>query len=91
MGDSAIASQTGSTLSLTLRYEMTCAQPGPGPLVVTLPQSFRLADLHVTVRGAQRPALSTGSTLTISLPRPPQVTCMSIGIGTLPVTMRGPR
>ena len=86
-GDWATASASGSTVSLRLHYLMTCGQPGPGPLVVRLPAAFGITNLRVTVRGAERPALHSGSALTITLPKPPEVTCMSIGEGTLPVTI----
>jgi hypothetical protein len=87
MSDWATASQTGTTLSLRLHYPMTCGQPGRGPLVVTLPTAFRVTGLHVTVQGAQQTAALGVSTLTIDVPKPPQVTCMSITEGTLPVTI----
>ena len=31
-GDSATATYRAGTLALNLRYEMTCGQPGPGPV-----------------------------------------------------------
>jgi hypothetical protein len=86
-GDSATASASGTTLALKLHYPMTCAQPGPGPLVVQLPATFRVTGLRVLVRGVQRAAALSGSTLTIDLPKPPQLTCMSITEGTLAVSI----
>lgn len=90
-GDWATASASGTTVSLRLHYMMTCGQPGAGPLVVRLPAAFRVTNLRVTVRGVQRPAMLSNSTVTIDLPKPPQVTCMSIGPGVLPVTLKSVR
>lgn len=90
-GDSATARYGAGTLALSLRYEMTCGQPGPGPLVVRLPSSFTISRLRVRVDGAPRPAQHVGTRVTISLPKPPQITCMSITEGTLTVTLAGVR
>jgi len=83
----ATASLAGGTLSLRLHYPMVCGQPGRGPLVVSLPAAFRVASVRVRVRGAVQPASLHGRTVTIELPKPPQVTCMSIAEGTLPITI----
>jgi hypothetical protein len=84
----ATASLAGGTLSLRLHYPMVCGQPGGGPLVVTLPAAFRVAARpRIRVRGAVRPAALHGTTLIIQLPKPPQITCMSVTEGTLPVTV----
>jgi hypothetical protein len=91
IGDWATASAAGTTLSLRLHYEMICGQPGPGPLVVRLPAAARLRGLRVLVRGAEQAASATAAAVTIQLPRPPQVTCMSITEGVLPVELRGVR
>lgn len=88
-GDRATASYSGTTLRLTLQYAMTCGEPGPGPLVVALPAGFRLVSARVVVRGRPELYIARGSTLAIQLPQPPQVTCMSIAEGTLPVVVRG--
>lgn len=90
-GDRAAASYAGSTLTLALHYEMTCGQPGPGPLVVRLPARFRLADSRAIVDGKQRSRAVNDSTVTIDLPRPPRVTCMSITEGKLGVRITGVR
>jgi hypothetical protein len=90
-GDHATATYSGHTLKLTLQYEMICGQPGPGPLVVRLPSSFRLAGLRAYVRGVERARAVNDSTVTIDLPKPPQITCMSITEGTLPVKLTNVR
>ena len=91
MGDWATASATASSVSLRLHYPMTCNQPGRGPLVVRLPASARVGSLRVLVRGVAMAASASGSTVTVDLPKPPAVTCMSITEGVLPVTLRGVR
>jgi hypothetical protein len=91
-GDHATAAYVPGTLSLTLRYEMVCGQAGRGPLVVDLPGAFRVASRpRVEIRGAVRPASVSGSTVTILLPKPPHVTCMSITEGTLRIAIAGVR
>jgi hypothetical protein len=90
-GDSATASYGAGTLALSLRYEMTCGQPGPGPVVVRLPPTFTISRLRVRVDGARRATRQAGTRLTISLPKPPEVTCMSITRGTLRVAVASVR
>jgi hypothetical protein len=87
----ATAGLAGGTLSLNLRYEMVCGQPGRGPVVVHLPAAFRLSKLQVRVRRESRPFTVVGDTVTIGLRKPPQITCMSITEGVLPVTIAGVR
>lgn len=87
----ATASLAGGSLSLHLRYEMVCGQPGRGPVVVHLPAAFRLSKLEVRVRREARPFTVAGKTVTIGLRKPPQITCMSITEGVLPVTIAGVR
>ena len=86
-GDWATASWSGGSLVLDLHYLMTCGEPGPGPVVVRLPAAFRITSLRVLVRGARRPAALNGTRLTIRLPKPPEVTCMSIVEGRLHVAI----
>ena len=90
-GDFGTATYAGTTLSLRLRYPMICGQPGPGPLVVRLPTAFRLTQPRVRVDGSARPFSVAVGTLTIRLPKPPEVTCMSIAEGALPVLISGVR
>ena len=89
MGNVATAAGTARSVSLRLHYPMTCGQPGPGPLVVELPTAFRIRGLRVTVQGHAAPSRARGHTVTAQLPRPPQVTCMSITEGVLRVTLAG--
>ena len=91
MGDWATASATATSVSLRLHYPMTCNQPGRGPLVVRLPATAHVGSLRVLVRGVAMAASTSGSTVTVGLPKPPQVTCMSITEGALPVTLHGVR
>jgi hypothetical protein len=67
---------------------MTCGQPGPGPVVVTLPAAMHVprAIAAAAVLVQAKPARSVsvaGHAVTVALPKPPQVTCMSIGPGVL--------
>ena len=49
-------------LTLRMRYEMQCARPGPGPLVVTFPAGERLpSQTSVLTELSQRHVLSEGS------------------------------
>jgi hypothetical protein len=86
-GDWATASASGSTIALRLHFLMTCGQPGEGPLVVRFPRGVAVTNVRATVRGVQRLVIVNGRALSIDLPKPPQLTCMSIGEGTLPVTI----
>ena len=88
-GDRAVATYSGSTLRLGLHYEMICGRPGPGPLVVRLPARFRLTAPRAIVDGTERARAVNDSTVTIDLPQPPGITCMSITEGTLHVRLTG--
>ena len=82
-----------AALTLKLHYEMTCGQPGPGPAVVHLPVRMKvLPTLAVSVNG-KRTQVTTAptNTITVELPHPPAVTCMSIGMGTLTINLAGVR
>ena len=86
-GDRATATFSGGTLTLTLHYLMTCGEPGPGPLSVTLPVGFRIGALRATLGGTPAPVSHSGRSVQVTLPKPPQVTCMSIAEGTLAVRL----
>lgn len=88
-GDRATATFSGSTLTLTLHYEMTCGQPGSGPLTVTLPAGIRIRSLRATVNGKAAPVSRSGRTVDVTLPKRPRLTCMSISEGTLRATVAG--
>ena len=88
-GDWATATTTPGGVSLRLHYLMTCGQPGRGPVLVALPAAFRIASPTATVRGVRRPTSVNGNTISVALPKPPQVTCMSIAQGVLPITLTG--
>ena len=82
-----------ATLTLKLRYEMQCGQPGPGWAIVRLPSHMHaLSSLAVrvnstTVTGAK----VAGSTATIPLPVHKGVTCMVIGPGIVTLSLAGVR
>jgi hypothetical protein len=73
-----------ATLTLTLHYEMTCRQPGVGPVFVHLPAKMGVPQ-KLTVRIGAKPAPATvsGHDVAVQLPKPPAIACMSIGMGTL--------
>jgi hypothetical protein len=81
-----------ATLTLKLHYEMTCSQPGAGPVLVHLPAKMGVSQTLV-VRNGTKPlaAIVSGSDVTIHLPKPPGVTCMSIGPGILTLYLIGVR
>lgn len=72
-------------LTVTLRYEMQCGYPGPGPFVVTLPAAMRLpgtlADGSVLV--GERPAAArvVGHRVEITPPKHSGVLCHVLGPG----------
>jgi hypothetical protein len=81
-----------ATLTLALHYEMTCRQPGAGPVFIHLPAKMgvpRTLVVHVGTKPA--PAMVSGQDVTVQLPKPPAVTCMSIGMGTLTLYLVGIR
>jgi hypothetical protein len=86
----ATSGERPAALTLDLRYEMTCGQPGMGPVVVVLPATMlvpaAIARTAVLVRGRPAPSVYVkGHVITIGLPRPPLVICQSIGLGRLTV------
>ncbi len=71
---------------------MTCGKPGAGPVTIQLPakmQAPRSLDVHI----ATTPATATvsGNQVTVQLPQPHGVTCMSIAQGTLTLYLAGVR
>ncbi len=75
-----------AVLTVTLHYPMTCGQPGRGPVVVTLPTALKrpIVRTDVLVAGKAPPSLDFfGRTVTIGLPKPPEIICQSIAQGTL--------
>ena len=81
-----------ATLTLKLHYEMTCGHPGAGPVVVHLPAKMGVPrTLAVRVGAKPAPATVSGHDVTVRLPKPPDITCMSIGMGTLTLYLAGVR
>jgi hypothetical protein len=88
-GDWATATQQNGIV-LRLHFEMTCGQPGRGSVDVTLPRAFSIPSPLVALVGTRvRPARVSGHLVSVQLPPPPEVTCMSIGPGVVTVTLRG--
>jgi hypothetical protein len=86
----ATGTARGRTLTLRLHYEMVCGLPGRGPAVVRVPVGFRLGvGLTALADGRRRPVRVSGRAASIRLPGPPQVTCLSIGMGVLTLELRG--
>ena len=84
-GDHATATYANGTLTLSLRYEMTCGRPGPGPLAIELPQRFAVDGAHAVGRSST----TVGHTISVAVPGPHGITCMSITEGTLRVHVAG--
>jgi len=77
-------------LTIVLRYEMQCGYPGPGPIGVTLPAQMRMPTriprTAVLVDGHIAPSVAvSGRTISIGLPRPPQIMCDEISDGELTI------
>jgi hypothetical protein len=77
-------------LTLVLSYEMQCGDPGPGPILINLPDQERVSRLltpaEVLVDG--RPAHTvgiSGHTVSVGLAPLPRVICMVIGPGRLTI------
>jgi hypothetical protein len=81
-----------ATLTLKLHFEMTCGRPGPGPLTIQLPAKMQ-APRSLAVHIGTVPATATvsGNQVTVQLPQPHGVTCMSITEGTLTLYLVGVR
>ena len=78
------------TLVLKLAYLMQCGQPGPEPIVVSLPKAEGLPDTlrpgSVLLDGKPTRATRAGRVVTVATPALPRVMCDVIGIGTATVT-----
>jgi hypothetical protein len=80
-------------LTLTVRYEMRCNNPGPGILVVVLPkkerQPQRIAASAVTLDGRAAAKVKTRPhVVSITLPVPQGITCNVIAPGKLIVVFK---
>lgn len=78
-------------LTVTVHYEMVCGQPGRGSVVVAFPRAAfvptSIDRAAVLVNGKTAPAVSvSGHGVSIAMPLPHGVTCMSIGPGALALT-----
>ena len=81
-----------ATLTLKLHFEMTCGRPGPGPVTIQLPTKMQAPrSLAVRIGTNPAPATVSGSQVTVQLPQPHGVTCMSITQGTLTLFLAGVR
>jgi hypothetical protein len=81
-----------ATLTLKLHFEMTCGRPGPGPVTIQLPAKMQAPrSLAVRIGTTPAPATVSGSQVTVQLPQPHGVTCMSITQGTLTLNLAGVR
>jgi hypothetical protein len=79
-------------LVVRVSYPMVCGQPGRGKAIVTLPTEATvpssIAATAVLVNGKTAPAVSVaGHDISIAMPTHKGVTCMSIGPGTLTLTL----
>jgi hypothetical protein len=93
-GDSAVAIASPATpaartaLKLLLRYEMLCAQPGRGPVLVTMPAALRVpakirpTAVHVNGKGAPSVQVK-GHAVSVGLPPNSNVICRSFVPGIL--------
>jgi hypothetical protein len=78
------------TVTLMLRYAMRCGRPGPGSLVVTFPDSERMASrispAAILLNGQKtRSVKRSGKEVTIAFPATSGMTCNVIGPGALKV------
>ena len=81
-----------ATLTLKLHFEMTCGKPGAGPVTIQLPAKMQAPrSLAVHIGTAPATATVSGSQVTVQLPQPHGVTCMSITQGTLTLYLAGVR
>ena len=81
-----------ATLTLKLHFQMTCGRPGAGPVTIRLPGTMQAPrSLAVRIGTTPAPATVSGNQVTVQLPTPRGVTCMSIGPGTLTLYLAGVR
>jgi hypothetical protein len=81
-----------ATLTLKLHYEMTCGKPGAGPVTIQLPAKMQaMRSLAVRIGTTPTTATVSGNQVTVQLPQPHGVTCMSIAPGTLTLYLAGVR
>lgn len=85
-----VAGARGVRLTLTLQYVMRCANPGPGPLVVTFPAAMKLpkhfAPGAVKLAGKPVAAEVDGHQLTVTVARYRGIMCDMIGLGSVPLS-----
>ena len=79
-------------VTVSVHYQMICGQPGRGTAVVSFPGAAdvprSIERSAVLVNGKPAPAVSvSGHDVTIAMPLPRGVTCLSIGPGTLTLTL----
>jgi hypothetical protein len=89
---SAKAGARHVVLTVKVHYEMVCGQPGRGTATVSLPAAAvvpqSIASSAVLVNGKQAPSVSvSGHDVSIAMPLPKGVTCLSYGPGTLTLTL----
>ena len=83
------AAARGVSLTAKLRYEQQCGYPGSKPAALTLPAAAP-SRLSVLVDGKPaRGVAVSGRVVTIEMPKPPEVMCDSITVGTLTLKLRG--
>ena len=81
-----------ATLTLKLHFEMTCGKPGVGPVTIQLPAKMQAPQsLAVHIGTTLATAAVSGNQVTVQLPQPHGVTCMSIVPGTLTLYLAGVR
>jgi hypothetical protein len=81
-----------ATLILKFHFEMTCGRPGGGPLTIRLPAKMQaMPSLAARIAGAAATTNVSGDQVTVQLPRPHGISCLSIAPGTLTVRLTGVR
>jgi hypothetical protein len=79
-----------ATLTLRLHFEMTCGRPGAGPVTIQLPAKMQVPhSLAVRIGTTPTTATVSGDQVTVQLPKPHGVTCLSIAPGTLTLYLVG--